>query len=348
MFGRLTKANRILIGVVFVILGANFLFIKQPVSFSALLSKNEIQPGRPITTANLIVAFDQNTINKKDFTVSNTSLNDFKVARSEEDLAGFILIEDSAFLSSSGPLKNILTQKDNLMIYTAQKGDTLSEIAGSFGVSVNTLIWANGSLANHSLTPGQQIVLLPVSGVIHKVVSGDTLESIAKLYKVDVEKIKQYNNVSSGLAVGDTLVIPGAKPLTKTIASNSSYSGLPKVTGYFVMPTTGWNWGQLHTHNAVDIANSCGTPIYAAAKGLVEKVFSDGYNGGYGKYLEIEHSNETQTLYAHASKIVVSEGDMVEQGQLIAYIGNTGDTVGYTGCHLHFEVYGAQNPFAKY
>ena len=333
--------------MVFVILGANFLLIKQPASFSAVSPKNEIQPGGPITTANLVAVFDQNTTNDVDFTVSNAGLNDFSVARREEDLAGFILIEDFAFLSSSGPLQGISMQKDNLMIYKVREGDTLSEIASNFGISVNTLIWANGSLASHSLTPGQQIILLPVSGIIHKVASGDTLDSIAKLYKVDVEKIKQYNNASSGLAAGSTLVIPGAKPLTKTIASNSTYSGLPKI-GSFIMPTIGWNWGQLHHYNAVDIANSCGTPIYAAAEGLVVEADDSGYNGGYGEYLKIEHPNGTQTLYAHASKIFVTKGKMVKQGELIAYIGNTGDTHGYTGCHLHFEVYGAQNPFAKY
>ena len=150
------------------------------------------------------------------------------------------------------------------------------------------------------------------------------------------------------MAVGNTLVIPGAKLSAKAIVSNSTYSNLPKYLGYFIMPTTGWNWGQLHPNNAVDIANSCGTPIYAAADGLVIDIKEGGYNGGYGNYLEIEHPNGTHTLYAHLSKIVVAEGKMVEQKELIAYIGNTGNTHGYTGCHLHFEVHRAQNPFAKY
>ncbi|MFA5386482.1 MAG: peptidoglycan DD-metalloendopeptidase family protein [Candidatus Paceibacterota bacterium] len=346
--GHLSKTNKILIGAVFAILAANFTLIKQPVLLSTVLSKQEIQPGGPITTANLVAVFDTKATENKDFGVSNTGLNGFSVAESDEELAGFALVEDSAFLSSSGPLKNILTKKENLMIYKVQSGDTISKVAENFGISVNTLIWANSSLSNRSLTPGQEIILLPVSGVIYKVVSGDTLESIAKLYKVDVEKIKQYNDVSSGLAAGTTLVIPGAKPSTKTIADTSAYSGLPKVSGYFTMPTTGWNWGRLHATNAVDIANSCGTPIFAAAEGLVMEVDSNGYNGGYGNYLKIEHSNGTKTLYAHASKIFVTQGQMVQKGELIANIGNTGNTHGYTGCHLHFEVYGAQNPFAKY
>ena len=113
------------------------------------------------------------------------------------------------------------------------------------------------------------------------------------------------------------------------------------------MPTTGWNWGRLHNYNAVDIANACGTSIYAAAEGLVIDEKSFGWNGGYGHYVDIEHPNGVITRYAHTEKNSVSVGDYVAQGDVIAYIGNTGLTHGVTGCHLHFEVRGARNPFTK-
>lgn len=118
-------------------------------------------------------------------------------------------------------------------------------------------------------------------------------------------------------------------------------------TGYFKMPTTGWNWGRLHNQNAVDVANNCGTPIYAAAEGLITESASDGWNSGYGKYIKIKHPNNTETLYSHNNENVILAGQYVEQGDLIAYMGNTGNTHGPTGCHLHFEVRGAKNPLAK-
>ena len=118
-------------------------------------------------------------------------------------------------------------------------------------------------------------------------------------------------------------------------------------SNYFIIPTTGWNWGQLHSYNAVDIADSCGTPIYAAAEGFVLESVSKGWNNGYGQYIKIEHSNGSETLYSHFSQNAVAAGKYVSQGELIGYMGNTGNTHGPTGCHLHFEVHGAKNPLAK-
>ncbi len=69
---------------------------------------------------------------------------------------------------------------------------------------------------------------------------------------------------------------------------------------------------------------------------------SGGWNGGYGNYVVIQHGNGTQTLYAHATSILVSVGQQVTQGQTIATVGRTGRA---TGNHLHIEVRGAKNPF---
>jgi len=108
------------------------------------------------------------------------------------------------------------------------------------------------------------------------------------------------------------------------------------------MPTTGKNWGILHGHNGVDIANKCGTPVVAAADGTITLVDSTGWNGGYGKDVIIKHPNGTETLYAHLQLISVSEGNGVEQGDVVGQMGDTGES---TGCHLHFEVHNAPNPF---
>lgn len=98
----------------------------------------------------------------------------------------------------------------------------------------------------------------------------------------------------------------------------------------------------IHGYNGIDIAAPVGTPILASADGAVILARTSGYNGGYGLYVVIKHNNGTQTLYAHMSRVNVSVGQTVTQGEVIGAVGNTGRS---TGPHIHFEVRGARNPF---
>lgn len=101
--------------------------------------------------------------------------------------------------------------------------------------------------------------------------------------------------------------------------------------------------GEYSNHGGLDIAASYGQPIYAAHSGYVVDS-CDGWNGGWGNYIEIDHGDGVQTLYAHQSERVVEVGEYVEAGQVIGYVGSTGMS---TGPHLHFEVYvggGRVNP----
>lgn len=144
-------------------------------------------------------------------------------------------------------------------------------------------------------------------------------------------------------------VVQVDSPWGATPTDSFEADGSKVLNGYFIMPAKGFNWGILHNHNAVDIANACGTPIVAAADGLVvpDNSFGDGasgWNGGYGKFVLLEHPNGTRTRYAHLSEIDVSIGAYVKQGARIGLMGETGEA---TGCHVHFEVYGVKNPFAK-
>ena len=138
-----------------------------------------------------------------------------------------------------------------------------------------------------------------------------------------------------------------------TQKTSVEYKKLKKIgSSYFSPPASGWNWGIIHENNAVDIANRCGAPVYAAAEGIIipDQKLGDGnedWNNGYGLFILIEHPNNTETRYAHLEKIVSSVGHYVGKGDLIGFMGNTGNTHGPTGCHLHFEVLGAENPLAK-
>jgi len=241
-----------------------------------------------------------------------------------------------------------------------RSGDTLSEIAAMFDVSVNTIVWANDLGTKPVIQPGETLAILPVSGINYTVKKGDTLASIVKKYGGDVTEVMEYNGLSidASIAIGDTIMIPdgelgGPSASINTLTHTSSgikynplilADGGPAIPGYYTCPVHGsWLSQGLHGHNAVDLAIDIGSPIDAAANGTVIIAKSNGaWNGGYGNYVVISHPNGTETLYAHAKKLFVTAGEQVTQGEKIAEIGVTGET---TGPHLHFEVRGAANPF---
>ena len=110
----------------------------------------------------------------------------------------------------------------------------------------------------------------------------------------------------------------------------------------------GWNVTDnqgLSSEQAISQLKTYGSNILASADGEVLVSKGSGWNGGYGIYVVIKHSNGTQTLYSHMSATTVSSGDYVKQGQVIGKMGNSGRVNGPTGIHLHFEVRGARNPF---
>ncbi len=238
------------------------------------------------------------------------------------------------------------TTRDGLTVYRAIKGETLSKVAANFGVTLNTILWANPALKGRALKPGDEIVILPVSGVLHRAQEGETLSGIAALYGIPEDELAAQNQrLSTGpFVAGDPIVVPGGKPRRVP----GSEANLPNIPNYFAVPAAGWNWGELHPKNAVDISNACGTTVTAAAEGLVVQTGNpEDWNDGYGGFTEIEHPNGTATRYGHLSRVTVPAGSYVARSEKIAEIGNTGNVVGTTGCHLHFEVRGARNPFAR-
>jgi len=263
------------------------------------------------------------------------------------------IVGDQALLAETGPIGSLAdvgthrASSDQISLYIVREGDTLSQIARMFSVSVNTIIWSN-DIRGSVISPGQELVILPVSGIRHTVVKGETLASIAKKYKGDIDEILDFNNLpdNAKIAVGDVVVIPDgeiAAPAVPTITSPLRGAGGPSIDGYFIRPISGGRKSQgLHGYNGVDLATYAGAPIVAAASGDVIISREGGWNGGYGNYIVIKHNNGTQTLYAHNSSNIVSVGEHVVQGQVIGYVGSTGKS---TGNHVHFEVRGATNPF---
>ena len=113
-------------------------------------------------------------------------------------------------------------------------------------------------------------------------------------------------------------------------------------TGMFIWPVPGYTWlssywGDGRNHQAIDIAGSgiYGAPIVAADSGTVSYAESGGWGGGYGTWLIVDHGNGYSTVYAHLSGLAVSQGESVSQGQVVGYVGSTGDS---SGPHMHIEV----------
>jgi murein DD-endopeptidase MepM/ murein hydrolase activator NlpD len=249
--------------------------------------------------------------------------------------------------------------------YTVQAGDTVFGIAEKFGLTPYTIYWANSETLEdnpHRLNVGMVLNILPVNGVYHTVLAGETAAGVAEEYDVEPEALyNEWNDLKQGqpLAAGMHLVIPGGErefvvwQLPTAVASSGagavhrgraglcvgSYSGLPG-RGWFNWPTagrriSGWYFRDARNpaHNGVDIGVRTGDAIYAADGGII--IFAGWWGAnGYGNLIVVDHLNGWQTWYAHLSQVNVICGQQVNAGDVIGLGGSTGRS---SGPHLHFE-----------
>lgn len=217
-------------------------------------------------------------------------------------------------------------------VYEVQSGDTLWDLAQANGLDVASIQYSNGMGSRTSLAIGQKLRLPTQSGLLHTVRAGDTLAKLAEQFKVKVDAITAANELESAdaLSVGAVLLVPGGKaPQPAATASRGTARYIWPVRGRLTSPY-GPRWGRFH--HGIDIAAPNGTNIVAAGGGTVSFA---GWRGGYGNTVIIDHGGGFQTLYAHASALLVKAGQRMTQGQAIARVGSTGQS---TGPHLHFEV----------
>ncbi len=259
--------------------------------------------------------------------------------------------QDTLELSQDNVFKTQSTVKirDEVITYTVQKGDTVSSIAQKFGISEDTIKWAN-NLTSDSITIGDSLSILPVTGVAHKVAAGDTVYTIAKKYDINAQGIVDFpfndfaNPQTFSLVTGQIVIVPdGVKPeeQTRPQYTRPTYyatTGSAPVAGSgFAWPVSGSiNQGYAWYHTALDLGAPVGTPVLAAQSGSVAAVYTSGWNFGYGTHVIIAGDNGYSTLYAHMNGVNVSGGDRVVAGStVVGWVGLTGRT---TGAHLHFEV----------
>jgi murein DD-endopeptidase MepM/ murein hydrolase activator NlpD len=280
------------------------------------------------------------------------------------------LIYDQGQIEQSDRRSNVLAASSNdLSFYTIQaeevrqlrggevtthvvtEGETLETIATQYGLQSETIIWENDLKEKAELKVGQELRILPIDGIRHKVAKGENIASIGKKYGlqdaqtqaiVDFPFNDFVNDETFELAPGQYLMIPGGvKQAANSTTPTASYArlltpdaGTVSATGDFIWPANGMiTQGYSFYHKAIDIANSAAPPILAADAGTV--ITSGWSPAGYGNHVIIDHGNGTKTLYAHMSILQVSEGQAVNRGDVVGQMGSTGRS---TGTHLHFEI----------
>lgn len=253
------------------------------------------------------------------------------------------------------------------MVYSVERGETLRDLARLLRFDVELVAAMNGMGPEDVLKQGQVIVFPAEADITYVVQPGDTVWELARIYGTGVERIISDNDLADAdrLLVGQELSIPaprtaivfaaekkvrsrGNEETFKVMSVESGESGREDSgsgeaqepqsrLSQLQWPTEGtvssvFGMRDDRMHEGLDIAAPEGVVIRAALPGRV--VFA-GERGTYGNAVILRHGDRIRTLYGHASRILVEEGEWVEQGEPIAEVGNTGHS---TGPHLHFEV----------
>ncbi len=301
------------------------------------------------------------TISSQNVSLLSAAFNSDPTSTESKDIN---IVSGSALMAEAGPLGTILdvedlsVDSDTISVYVVRSGDTLQKIANMFDVSVNTIVWGNDLKGPKNIKVGQELIILPVSGIKYTIKKGDTLSSLAKKYKGDADEILRFNNLEKGqkLTIGDEIIIPNGEILaTAPINGIHLINKIIKTyideaidsAAYYIRPVVyGRKTQGIHGKNGIDIASDCRCvgreKLLASAAGNVLIAKAGGWNGGYGNYVVISHPNGTQTLYGHMHTVSVYPGEVISQGEVIGTIGSSGNS---TGPHLHFEIRGAKNPF---
>ena len=188
---------------------------------------------------------------------------------------------------------------------------------------------------------------IEVQGVYHTVERHQTLYRICKTYGVNIHEVASLNGISDHhkIQVGQRIFIPGAKKVLRVeiyVDDVVEASADREKTRYektdFIWPVAGrrvegFEESERDRHQGIDISAPIGTPVKASDSGVV--VYSGNTIRGYGNVIILRQSREWVTVYAHHQINLVEEGMRVEQGQVIARVGQTGNA---TGPHLHFEI----------
>lgn len=239
------------------------------------------------------------------------------------------------------------------LVVTVDTGDSLWQIARTYGVELAALNTANHLTMASVLQPGDSLVIpgryepteSDQGGAAAPVITvnkGDSLWAIAHRYDTSVAALISANSLrTEKLMAGQQLRIVPLAELARARLSTSDPKPNPALTSGMIWPLVGpitsrYGYRRLtvagsNFHTGLDIDGDTGDPVHAAVAGTVTLA---GWNGGYGNCVIITNG-DTEYYYGHASAILVEVGDIVNVGDVIARVGSTGHS---TGSHLHFEI----------
>ena len=253
------------------------------------------------------------------------------------------ILEDGTMLLPAAVDLNILDGRTHVQIHVVQKGQTLAQIAKLYNIGLMDVVWSNRLPSTSNPPAGRRLKIPDTKGYVHVVAEHETLKSIANTSRVSLTKIMSYNGLrSSDVVLGMVLVLPGGRgpalPTYQASGQSYAYNGpLPQIYSgmTFRYPVPGGRFvrGFFRGHDGMDISQSTGAPILAAAAGVV--VRTGWVNNCGGNQVVIAVGSNLYTGYYHLSRILVSPGQKIARGQQIGKIGETGCT---TGPHLHFSV----------
>lgn len=244
---------------------------------------------------------------------------------------------DFSVIGESGGVDTAQFSRLEVTTYTVQSGDTLGGIALQHGLELDTLISFNRIEDVRRIQAGSTFEIPDRDGLLYTVRRGDTVSRVASEYNTTVNAILDSNDLRSGtIQEGDVLFVPGARmnntELRIILGELFAWPMRGTFTSGFGMRPDPFT-GRPRFHNGIDVANTMGTPVRAAASGRVVHVESQ--IGNYGRFVIVRHADGFQTLYAHLDSFTVRTGQSVSRGQQIGRMGNTGRS---TGPHLHFSV----------
>jgi murein DD-endopeptidase MepM/ murein hydrolase activator NlpD len=222
-------------------------------------------------------------------------------------------------------------------------GEHLSAIVARYGISMRALVGANPDLSSLDRLPtGVELLIPPGEGLVVTLEHPSELTALIDHYGADPVAVARMNAIRSpfDLRPGMLLFLPKVEPTTALerlarVREEENRYIWPlhgRLTSYFGRRNLGM--GTSNFHRGIDIAAPSGTPIVAARAGTV--TFAGWSTRGYGNLVRIRHAGGVESWYAHASRIVVTVGQYVNQGERIALVRSTGIS---TGPHLHFELH---------
>jgi len=270
--------------------------------------------------------------------VGSTSL---APADGEPAVARAALLARGTISAGRNPLTVLAQEAQPSRTYTLSTADTLWTIANFYGLTAESIAFANGITDPYHLQQGRQIVIPPANGALYTVAAGDTVDSVATRFKVDPGTIKDDNRLwLEPLVTGAQIFVANAvlPTLPPPPEANASVITRPAISapaasagGYLPWPVNGvitqYMWAG---HTGVDIAAPFGTGLAASVNGVITQ---NGWVAVGGLHICIQSGN-LEECYYHLSAAYLAVGTPVTAGQIVAAIGLTGVT---TGPHVHWE-----------